>query len=52
MAVDDDEEEALEVNGEIVEKRARDQQWLEGCRAGVSGVGFVMGVIGIWGDGA
>jgi autophagy-related protein 33 len=41
-----------EVNGEQVEKEARDQQWLEFVRTGVSGVGFVMGVVGIWGDGA
>jgi autophagy-related protein 33 len=45
-------DEVGEVNGEQVEKRARDLQWLEFVRAGVSGVGFVMGVVGIWGDGA
>lgn len=41
-----------EVNGEQVEKRARDQQWIEFVRTAVSGLGFVMGVVGIWGDGA
>jgi len=46
------EEEVGEVNGEQVEKKAREQQWIEFVRMGVSGVGFVMGVVGIWGDGA
>jgi autophagy-related protein 33 len=41
-----------DVNGEEVERRARDQQWIEFVRCGVSGVGFAMGVLGIWGDGA
>ena len=41
-----------EVNGEQVEKKAREQQWIEFVRMGVSGVGFAMGVVGIWGDGA
>lgn len=40
------------VNGEMVEKRARERQVVEGWRAVVSGVGFAMGVVGIWGDGA
>lgn len=46
------EEEIEDVNGEQVEKKARDQQWIEFTRTGVSGLGFVMGVVGIWGDGA
>lgn len=41
-----------EVNGEEVERTARNQQFVEFVRAGVSGLGFVMGVVGIWGDGA
>ena len=45
-------DEVGDVNGEQVEKQARDQQWIEFVRTGVSGVGFVMGVVGIWGDGA
>ncbi|EGP88693.1 unnamed protein product [Zymoseptoria tritici ST99CH_1A5] len=40
------------VNGEQVEKKARDAQWMEFVRTGISGVGFAMGVVGIWGDGA
>ena len=45
-------DEVGEVNGEQVEKKARDQQFIEFARTGVSGLGFVMGVVGIWGDGA
>ncbi|CAK4032278.1 hypothetical protein CB0940_08323 [Lecanosticta acicola] len=45
-------DEIGEVNGEEVEKRARDQQFLEFVRTGVAGFGFAMGVVGIWGDGA
>ena len=41
-----------EVNGEQVERKAREQQWIEFVRMGVSGAGFAMGVVGIWGDGA
>ncbi|OQN98035.1 hypothetical protein B0A48_16342 [Cryoendolithus antarcticus] len=44
--------ESEDVNGEQVERRAREQQWVEMVRGAVSGVGFVMGVVGIWGDGA
>jgi autophagy-related protein 33 len=47
-----DELDVEEVNGEQVEKKARDQQWIEFVRTGVSGLGFVMGVVGLWGDGA
>ncbi|KAK3058654.1 hypothetical protein LTR09_000219 [Extremus antarcticus] len=48
----EDEEDMDDVNGEQVEKRAREQQWIEFVRTGVSGLGFVMGVVGLWGDGA
>lgn len=44
--------EVGEVNGEQVEKSARDQQRLEFVRTAVAGLGFTMGVVGIWGDGA
>ena len=46
------EEDVDDVNGEEVERRAREQQWVEFVRCGVSGVGFAMGVLGIWGDGS
>ncbi|KAK3683203.1 hypothetical protein LTR37_020445 [Vermiconidia calcicola] len=41
-----------DVNGEQVEKKARDQQWIEFVRTGISGVGFVMSIVGLWGDGS
>ena len=41
-----------EVNGEMVEKKTRDQQQIEFIKAGVGALGFVMAVVGIWGDGA
>lgn len=41
-----------DVNGEEVERFARALQLGEFVRTVVGGVGFVMGVVGIWGDGA
>ncbi|KAF2862332.1 hypothetical protein K470DRAFT_213030 [Piedraia hortae CBS 480.64] len=41
-----------DVNGEEVEKTTRAQQYMEFVRTGISGLGFAMGVVGIWGDGA
>lgn len=46
------EDDVDNVNGEEVERRARDQQWVEFVRCGVSGLGFAMSVLGIWGDGS
>ena len=46
------DENVDDVNGEEVERRAREQQWIEFVRCGVSGVGFTMAVLGIWGDGS
>ena len=46
------EEQAMDANGEQIELATRDRQWLEFVRMGVSGTAFVMGVVGIWGDGA
>ena len=45
-------DEVGEVNGEEIEKSARDQQYLEFVRTLIAGTGFTMGVVGIWGDGA
>nr|POE79945.1 hypothetical protein CFP56_08011 [Quercus suber] len=51
--VNDGEEELEDaLNGEEVERKTRRLQWVEFVRMGVSGVGFAMGVVGIWGDGA
>jgi autophagy-related protein 33 len=44
--------EGESVNGEEVERRARELQWVEFVRAGIAGCGFVMSVVGIWGEGA
>jgi autophagy-related protein 33 len=46
------EEDVDDVNGEEVERKAREQQWIEFVRGGVSGLGFAMGVLGLWGDGS
>lgn len=40
-----------EVNGEKVEMAVRASEGLEGTRALIAGVGFVLGVVGLWGDG-
>lgn len=41
-----------EVNGEKVEAEMGRERWTQAVRTGVCGVGFVMGVVGVWGDGA
>jgi len=40
------------VNGEMVERSVRRRQFVEGVRAAIAGAGFVVAVVGIWGDGA
>lgn len=45
-------EDVEDVNGEIVEKKARDQQRFEFVKTGVSALAFTLTVIGIWGEGA
>lgn len=42
----------VEVNGEMVEQEMSRERRVQAIRAAVSGVGFAMGVVGIWGDGA
>jgi len=46
----DDEDEGS-VNGEKVEMEMSRERRVQGVRALVSGLGFAMGVVGIWGDG-
>jgi autophagy-related protein 33 len=41
-----------EVNGEKVEAEMGRERWTQAVRTGICGVGFVMGVVGVWGDGA
>ncbi|KAK4987546.1 hypothetical protein LTR66_007569 [Elasticomyces elasticus] len=45
-------EERGEVNGEMVKAAVEKLQRAEMVRTGVSGLAFLMGVVGIWGDGA
>jgi autophagy-related protein 33 len=40
------------INGEKVEMEMIRERRVQGIRSLVSGVGFAMGVVGIWGDGA
>jgi hypothetical protein len=40
-----------EVNGEEVERAMEDFQSRQVARAAVAGVGFLMNIVGIWGDG-
>lgn len=40
------------VNGEKVEAEMGRERWTQAVRTGICGVGFVMGVVGVWGDGA
>ncbi|KAF9737020.1 hypothetical protein PMIN06_011360 [Paraphaeosphaeria minitans] len=41
-----------DVNGEQVRHAVERMRFTEAVRAGISGVAFAMGVVGIWGDGA
>ncbi|KKY24484.1 hypothetical protein UCRPC4_g02442 [Phaeomoniella chlamydospora] len=41
-----------DVNGETVEMDMARERWIQGLRTGITGLGFTMAVIGIWGDGA
>lgn len=41
-----------EVNGEKVEMEMTRERRVQRIRSLISGVGFTMGVVGIWGDGA
>lgn len=47
-----DVEREEDVNGEQVRQAVEGMRFVEGIRAGVAGVAFAMGVIGIWGDGS
>lgn len=47
----DDEAQAA-VNGEVVRRGVKRGQAVEAARAGIFGLGFLMAVVGVWGDGA
>jgi len=40
------------VNGEVVRKGVERGRMAESVRAGIWGLAFTMGVVGLWGDGA
>ena len=52
VMVGEEEEGEGSVNGEKVEMEMSRERRVQGIRALVSGLGFAMGVVGIWGDGA
>jgi hypothetical protein len=52
VMVEEEHEDEASVNGEKVEAEMSRERRVQGVRALVSGIGFVMGVVGIWGDGA
>lgn len=41
-----------DVNGEKVEMEMSREKKVQAVRSLIAGVGFMMGVVGIWGDGA
>jgi autophagy-related protein 33 len=45
-------EDEEDVNGEVVRKAVEKQQLAESIRTGFWGLGFLLSVIGLWGDGA
>jgi autophagy-related protein 33 len=47
-----DEQEMGGVNGEVVRLGVEKGRTVEAARAGIFGLGFLMAVVGLWGDGA
>jgi autophagy-related protein 33 len=45
-------EDEEDINGEVVRRAVEKSQVVEQVKTGLWGLGFVMGVVGIWGDGA
>jgi autophagy-related protein 33 len=45
-------EDEDDVNGEVVRRAVQKSQLLERVKTGFWGLGFLMGVVGLWGDGA
>jgi hypothetical protein len=50
--VDVEEVDGVLANGESVERDVEAERRVMRLRTGVLGTGFVMGVVGVWGDGA
>jgi len=40
------------INGEVVRKGVERERKVEGVKAGIYGLAFTMGVVGLWGDGS
>lgn len=49
---DEADVEMGDVNGEVVREGVERGRVVEGWKGGVWGVAFLMGVVGIWGDGS
>jgi len=45
------EVEERDLNGEEIRRGIESWRALQAVRAGISGLGFIMAVVGIWGDG-
>jgi autophagy-related protein 33 len=52
IEVDSDGSEDQQVNGEKVEMEMTRERKIQKVRSWIAGIGFAMGVVGIWGDGA
>jgi autophagy-related protein 33 len=50
--VEEEDDDTVVVNGESVERDVERERRVAGIRMGVFGLGFGMGVVGVWGDGA
>jgi autophagy-related protein 33 len=52
MEVEEEEKEEEEINGEEVREQMEGFQQRHMMRTAIAGIGFMMSVIGIWGDGS
>jgi autophagy-related protein 33 len=52
IEVDSDGSEDQQINGEKVEMEMTRERKIQKVRSWIAGIGFAMGVVGIWGDGA
>jgi autophagy-related protein 33 len=52
VEVESDSSDEHQVNGEKVESEMARERKVQKIRSWIAGVGFAMGVVGIWGDGA
>ncbi len=52
IEVESDSSDDHQVNGEKVEQEMTRERKVQKVRSLIAGIGFAMGVVGIWGDGA